>query len=370
MAHPLIFEAYPQLRDRLAWLPLGVFPTPVGKLEKLGREARLGSLYVKRDDLTSPRYGGNKVRKLEFLLADARRRGAQVVLTVGAAGSNHALATTIHGRQLGMRTILFLMDQPVARYVRRNLLLDHRHQAKLVSTSMRAMRFRIAWHYLGNATLRPPRRPYYIPAGGSTHVGCVGYVNAAFELKRQVQEGLLPEPDCLFVAAGTLGTASGLHLGCRLAGLKTRVIAVRVYEEWLCNPGNMAGLINRTCAYLRKLAPDVPQVCVSDDDVALLDGYFGRKYALFTEEGMQAVSMMRDLEGITLEGTYTGKALAGALDYSRRQGWQDKTILFWNTHNSVDLSAQADEVDYHELPRSFHRYFEAPLQELERAAAS
>jgi len=367
MEYPPLFETYPQLKDNVLWISLGDFPTPVQKLERLGREVGLDQLYVKRDDQSSTHYGGNKVRKLEFLLAEAQRKQADVLFTIGAVGSNHALATTIHGHRLGMRPILFLIDQPMARYARKNMLLDHCYHARMVSTSILAMPFRIVWHYLANTKLSPLRFPYYIPVGGSSPLSCLGYVNAAFELKKQVQEGLLPEPDYLFVRLGTMGTGSGLHLGCRLAGLKTEVVGVRVTERWMCNPRKMASLINKTCAYLRKFAPDVPRVRVSAGEITFLERYFGREYARFTEEGMEAVSMMKDLEGMQIEGTYTGKTLAGTLDYSNRNGWRDKVILFWNTYNSVDLSAQAAEVDYHELPEAFHRYFEMGLQELEAA---
>ena len=367
MEYPLLFGAYPQLKDGVPWVSLGDFPTPVRRLERLGREVGLDHLYVKRDDLSSIHYGGNKVRKLEFLLADAQRKQADVLFTIGAVGSNHALATTIHSQRLGMRAILFLIDQPMARYARKNMLLDHCYHARMVSTSILAMPFRIIRHYLANARLSPLRFPYYIPVGGSSPLGCLGYVNAAFELKKQVEEGLLPEPDYLFVPLGTMGTGSGLCLGCRLVGLKTEVIGVRVTERWMCNPRKMASLVNRTCAYLRRFAPDVPRVRVSAEEMTFLEEYFGREYARFTEQGMEAVSMMKNLEGIQIEGTYTGKTLAGTLDYSRRNGWQDKAILFWNTYNSVDLSARAGEVDYRKLPQAFHRYFEMPLQELDAA---
>jgi len=365
MNYPPLFTAYPQLKDRVPWVPLGDLPTPVLRADRLAREVGLNHLYVKRDDLTSTRYGGNKVRKLEFLLADAQRKRADVLITVGGVGSNHALATTIHGRRLGMRSILLLTDQPLARYVRTNMLLDHAHQAKMVKTSLRAMPWRIAWHYLSNARLSPLRFPYCIPAGGSSPLGCLGYVNAAFELKQQVEQGLLPEPDCVFVASGSVGTGSGLQLGCRLAGLKTQVINVRIYKATTCNARRIAFLMNRTCALLRRSGADVPGVRVSPHHVTILHDYVGEGYALFTEEGMRAVSMMKDLEGIALDGTYTGKSLAGALDYTRRRQWQDRVILFWDTYNSADLSAQAAGVDYHDLPRPFHPYFETPVQRLD-----
>jgi len=367
MEHPVLFEVSRQLRRRLPWTSLGEFPTPVKKLERLGREAGLGNLYVKRDDLSSPYYGGNKVRKLEFLLADAHRRHAPRVITVGGIGSNHALATTIHGRRVGLPATLLLVDQPPSSAARRNVLLDRLHGARLVKSSSAGLPLAALRARLVGLRVRPPALPYWIPLGGSSPLGTVGFVNGAFELKRQVEEGLLPEPDVIYVASGSMGTAAGLHLGCRLAGLKTRVIGVRVTPTWLCTARKTAALVNRTSAFLCRCDPALPRVTARAEAVTVLDDYFGREYGLFTEEGMRAVRMMRGLEGIQLEGTYTGKALAGALDQSRREVREDSTILFWNTYNSVDLSAEAAALDYHDLPTGFHAIFEQPLQELDAA---
>jgi len=366
MAHPVLFEAYPKLKENIPWVPLGDFPTPVHKLEKLGKEVGAETLYIKRDDLSSTIYGGNKVRKLEFVLAQAQQKKADTLITIGAAGTNHGLATTIHGHRLGMKSILILLDQPVAEYAKKNLLLDHLHNAKLVKTSMLRIVFTVLWQYLINMKPLQRRLPRYIPPGGSTPLGCLGYVNAAFELKAQVAEGLIPEPDYLFVALGTMGTGAGLHLGCRLADLKTRVIGIRVTERWMCSPQKWAALINNTNRYLRENDPEIPRIEVLPAELTFLDDYSGERYAQFTAEGMVAVSLMSSLEKIRLEGTYTGKALAGALDYMRKNHLQDKVLLFWNTHNSVDLSHLVKDMDYRQLPKSLHSYFESPNQELDR----
>jgi 1-aminocyclopropane-1-carboxylate deaminase/D-cysteine desulfhydrase-like pyridoxal-dependent ACC family enzyme len=362
---PPLFEAYPGLHERVPWIHLATLPTPVQRLSRLGEAVHVENLYVKCDDLTSSLYGGNKLRKLEFLLAEAKRRKARTVVTVGGVGSNHALATTIYGRQLGFRIVLVLVDQPVARYVRQNLLLDHYHGAKLVTTSKSTFPLRVLYHRLAGTDWRHLRLSFHIPFGGSTPLGCLGFVNAAFELRRQVQEGVLPEPDYVFVAVGTMGTASGLSLGFKLAGLKTQVVGVRVAPRSMANPEKWARLMNRSSCLLSGKDPSIPGVEVTQNELILLEDFFGGRYAQFTRKGMEAVRLMEERESIHLDGTYTGKALAGALDYIGRNQLERKVLLFWNTYNSADLSSLARGLDYRRLPKAVHRYFRLPCQELD-----
>ena len=359
---PLLFENYPKLKGRIPWIPLGNFPTPVQKLDNLGREIGAGSFYVKRDDLSSNIYGGNKIRKLEFLLAEARQRGANTLITGGGVGSNFSLATTIHGQRLGMRTILLLMDQPTAEYAKRNMLLDYYHQAKMLKTSSRLRRFMIGYQFLINIKPLKGKLPYVIVIGGSSELGSLGFINAAFELKKQVETGILPEPDYLFVAASSLGTFCGLWLGCQLANLKTKVVGVKVSSG---NTIGAANKINNICQYLRKTDPGFPHLKVSSSEVTILEDFRGERYAQFTKEGMKAILLMHSLEKIKLEGTYTGKTLAGTLDYIKKNHLEDRVLLFWNTYNSIDLSHLIKDIDYHKLPRPFHKYFELPNQEFE-----
>jgi D-cysteine desulfhydrase len=358
---PILFDVYPGL-ERVPWIELGEFPTPVEKLERFGREKGLEHLYIKRDDLSSKIYGGNKVRKLEFILADAREKRRRTLITLGAVGSNQVLATGIFGRRLGFRVEGLMMNQPNAEYVRRNLLMDKRCGIDLhYAPNTSALFLYLAFRYLAG-WLRGDR-PYYVPAGASSPIGNLGFVNASFELKAQVEEGLIPEPDYIIVAAGSLGTASGLELGCRLSGLKTRVVAVRVAMPWYVTAKRFASMVNRICEFMRRFSPSVPEIKLSAKEVVLLEDYLGGGYAHFTKEAMRAVEDMKKLEGIPLDGTYTGKALAGGIDWIMKRGLQDKVILFWNTYNSVDLSPLVKDVDYYSLPKPFHRYFKEPTQE-------
>ncbi|TKJ28206.1 hypothetical protein CEE39_10285 [bacterium (candidate division B38) B3_B38] len=358
----LLFETYPKLKGKIPWMPLGNFPTPVQKLDNLGKEIGAGSFYVKRDDLSSSIYGGNKIRKLEFLLAEAKQKGANTLITGGGIGSNFSLATTIHGQRLGMRTVLILMDQPTAEYAKKNMLLDYYHQAKMLKTSRRLRLFTIGYQFLINIKPLKGKLPYLIPIGGSSELGSLGFVNAAFELKKQVETGILPEPDYLFVSAGSLGTFCGLWLGCQVANLKTKVVGVNVSSA---NTVGAATKINKIYQYLWKTDPGLPRLKVSSSDLTILKDYRGERYARFTKEGMEAILLMHSLEKIKLDGTYSGKTLAGALDYIKKNHLEDKVLLFWNTYNSVDLSHLIKDIDYHKLPTPFHKYFELPKQEFE-----
>jgi 1-aminocyclopropane-1-carboxylate deaminase/D-cysteine desulfhydrase-like pyridoxal-dependent ACC family enzyme len=368
-----LFEQYPLLQEKLAHVPLGELPTPVQKLERLGAELGIGQLYIKRDDLSGKNYGGNKPRKLEFILGNALRSGAKEVITFGGAGSNHALATTIYSRQVGLKSISMLMPQPNARYVRRNLLMSHHCGAELhlcgaeleSARNMPLVYLATTYQFLQHR-LKTGRFPQLIPAGGSSPHGATGFVNAAFELKKQIIDGEMPEPDYIYTACGTMGTAAGLILGLRAAKLDSQVISVRVTSEKFVNTAGMIKLIDQTDSLLSALDASFPRFEFPSADIEIRHGYFGKQYALFTREGMEAVSLMRESEGIKLDGTYTGKALAALIDDAKSGGLRDKTALFWNTLNSRDFSGEISSVDYHGLPGGFHRYFETEVQPLDR----
>jgi len=367
-----LFKQYPRLEEKLPYISLGEFPTPVQKLERLGTELGVGHLYIKRDDLSGKLYGGNKPRKLEFILGSALRSGAREVITFGGAGSNHALATAIYARQAGLKSISMLMLQPNARYVRRNLLMSHYSGAELHSCGAQ---LESVWNMplvyiaticqLLRCRLKSGCFPQLIPPGGSSSLGVIGFMNAALELKEQIANGDMPEPEYIYVACGTMGTVAGLTLGLRAAKLNSRVVSVRVTSEKFVNTRGMIKLINRTNSLLHSLDSSFPRYEFSVTDVDIRHDYFGKRYALFTKEGMDAVSLIKDCEGIKLEGTYTGKTLAALIDDARSGKLQRGTVLFWNTLNSRDFSEAISNLDYHDLPRCFHRYFEEEVQPLD-----
>jgi 1-aminocyclopropane-1-carboxylate deaminase/D-cysteine desulfhydrase-like pyridoxal-dependent ACC family enzyme len=360
-----LFVRYPRLAERLPHVPLGEFPTPVDELPRPDGMATLGRLFIKRDDRTGRLYGGNKVRKLEFLLADAVRRDAQRVITVGFAGSNHALATAIYARQQGLRCISLLMPQANAGYVRDNLLASAGAGAELhACRSLNALKLAVVAH-TARCRLRDGHRPAFIPAGGSSPLGIAGYVNAAFELQAQVAAGILPEPDCLYVAFGSMGTAAGLALGLRAAGMKTRVVAIRVIGDDLASEARFRRHLAASATFLRDTDPGFPAVEVGADTVRIRNEFLGPGYARFTEAGAEAARALRAACGLPANGAYTAKAFAALLADARAGRLDGQVVLFWNTFNSRSLAPLMAGVGPHDLPRPFKRYFTEPVQPLD-----
>jgi 1-aminocyclopropane-1-carboxylate deaminase/D-cysteine desulfhydrase-like pyridoxal-dependent ACC family enzyme len=360
-----LFMLYPRLRQRLPYVSLGTFPTPVHRLQKIGTMLGLDNLYLKRDDQTGTIYGGNKVRKLEFLLGDVLQTNAKEIMTVGFAGSNHALATAIYAKQVGLTSLSLLMPQANAYYVRRNLLASHHYGARLrcYKSLWHLCLGIIGQHVRGVMANRTFTR--FIPAGGSCPLGVIGYVNATLELKDQISAGLLPEPDFVYVPLGSMGTSAGLTLGLKAAGLRTQVLPVRVIEQHVSSLKKLLCLIRETEALLSKSDSTFPCIEITKNDLSIRNDFLGEGYARFTDEGMAAAALMKTEAGIVLNGTYSAKAFSALVHDARKELLTGKTVLFWNTYNSRDLSTIAKGVDYHQLPRAFHRYFTDEIQSLD-----
>lgn len=356
-----LFDRFPDLGDRVAQLALGELPTPLDAWpgDELGLDC--ANLLVKRDDVSGVPYGGNKVRKLEFLLADARARDARGVITFGVAGSNHALATSIYAAACGLESYSMLTRQTNAAYVRRNLLTGLHAGAKLLPFDSEEDAAAEAGR-LAAETGDDGRALQIIRGGGSEPLGCLGFVNAGLELAEQIRRLSLPEPDCVYLPLGTVGTAAGLLTGLRLAGLKTRMVAIRVVREDIARPERFRALTRGTLDLLgceMSAGTGLPEI---------RHGFIGPGYARFTTEGVEAMATARDLLGIKLDGTYSGKAFAALLADLRSGSLAGKTVLFWNTYSSRQPPAEAMALDYRMLPEPFHYYFENPLQTLDPEA--
>lgn len=352
-AHPPLFEVYPHLANTVAHLDLGIFPTPVQQISHLGHP----NLWIKRDDLSSDLYGGNKVRKLEFVLAEAMRNGRKRVVTMGGIGTNHGLATAVFCDKLALDCTLLLFPQPVTRHVRQNLLLFQRFRAEL-----RYYRS-ILQTGLAFYTIERLRHPtaYYLYAGGSSPLGTLGFVNAAFELQRQIAAGEMPRPDYIFCPLGSNGTAAGLALGIALAGIDTTLCPVRVTASHLgpfpmATQGTVLTLMRQTLQLLARHNPHLVPPALHAPHV--FDAYFGRAYGDPTREGLAALNLLKEKEDIRLDPTYTSKTFAAVLDFIAQPANKDKTILYWHTYNSVDLSHHFTGLNYHTLPDRFHPFFE------------
>lgn len=323
-----LFAAYPALAAALDPVPLATLPTPVEALPAFGAHA-----WIKRDDLSHPVYGGNKVRKLEFVLAEMRRRGARAVYTLGATGTNAGIAASMVCEAEGIPCTVITFPQAESATVARNrqwlahFHARHEHRPTLWRAVLR--------YYLHPARLNP--RNYFLFAGCSNPVSTFGYVNAVFELRDQVRAGLCPEPAEIVVAVSSASTLAGLTLGVALAGLTTRVTGVRVAAERLgpfaaCTTGVVEGLERQALAMLH--AAGAARSVRKAPPVQLTGEYFGTGYGEVTPAATAAMQAFAEKAGIGLEGTYSGKAAACFLDRLRAG---EGPVLFWNTFNSRPL---------------------------------
>ncbi len=337
----LPFRSMNALLNPFPKVGLSRLPTPIRPLAGLGK-----GVFMKEDGLSGPVYGGNKIRKLEFLLGEALAEGRKSVVTYGAAGSNHALATAVCCRQLGLRAISILAPQKTSDHVRKNILMQHAAGAELhlcpdFSDFPEATE-KISNHWKQIDGIAP----YIIPAGGTNATGALGFVEAAFELARQMQ------PDVIYLPMGTGGTLAGLLVGLRLAGLDTRIEAIRVVEPAFRNETHVKKLCGELCVKLGT-GP-----LVEDSDIVIRDEFYGEDYGIPTPEGEEAVELFQSRESVQLENTYTGKTAAALLHDLRSGKLDGQTVLYWNTLNSRDFSEEIANIDFHALPPAFHPYFQ------------
>jgi D-cysteine desulfhydrase len=357
-----ILDAYPHLRACFHTVDIAALPTPLEPLPGV----IASPLHVKRDDLSGAPYGGNKVRKLAVLLGHAQAEGFQATLTYGCVGSNHALATAIYASRQGLRPYSVLYHQPVSHAVRRNLLRHHKTGATMSYCASSAEGQQATRRHFFEEFERCGRFPLIIAPGGSSPVGTLGFVAAAFELHAQVRAGRMPMPDVVYVPSGTMGTCIGLALGFAAAGMRTHVMGVAVTVPPYTSEEKARRLFDATRDLLRKCDASFPEIGFDDAAFTLRHGFLGEGYGRFTEVGSFAVRRVREAAGIGLEGTYTGKAFSALLADAETGALDDKTALFWDTYNARDLGPEIADVDYRALPASFHRYFEEEVQALDQ----
>ncbi len=275
-------------------------------------------------------WGGNKVRKLEWIIPEARRRGVRTLFTVGGIGTHWGLACALYAREHGLRTMLGLVDQPVDDHVREQLARLERSGAELHRyRDPRGLKLAAAW-LVARATLRDRRLPWYLPAGGSNPFGALAYVDAALEIAGQVEAGLLPEPATVVTAVGSGGTAAGLALGLRLAGLRTRVFGVVVNDAFPLDATVIAKLANQTADLLRERGAqgDLPRL--EAVNVTMRTDWLGSTYGDPTPASTAAVADA-ERDALHLEPVYTGKALAAIRDVGGTSEMPEP-ILWLNTH--------------------------------------
>ena len=294
---------------------------------------------MKSDDRSCALYGGNKPRKLEFVIGHALARGSRHLVTSGGLGTHHGLATAILGRAAGLTTSLVLVYQPITEEVRESLGLAAAWGAEMVygrnvpGAAIQSLRVLAASSLRGD-------RPYLVLAGGSSPRGDLGFVSAGLELGEQVRAGLLPEPAEIWVTVGTGGTAAGLVIGLKLAGLRTRLRGVLVTDILPPSPASLARAARAVLRLLRRMDPEIPMLRIGPEDFPLDRSQLGAGYGAPTEAGASAAAVAAE-QGVRLDLTYTAKCLAALREAARCGTLATGPVVFWNTLSSIDVSGTA-----------------------------
>jgi D-cysteine desulfhydrase len=314
---------------------LTTFPTPLEDAPRLSKELGARILF-KRDDLTGFALGGNKVRKIEFLLADALSKGSDVIVTGGGPQSNHARTTAAAARKAGMESFLVLSgDRPTES--NGNLLLD-----ELLGAEIRFLGggWRDTDAEIRNAAdelAARGRRPYIVPAGGSSVLGCCSYMLAVGELLSQLDAQAI-KPDYIVVTTGSCGTHAGILAGLKYHRRKIPVIGITVSRSVEEGTQRITRLVGETAGFL-----ETP-LSFDTNDIVIRDGYIGKGYAQITPEARRAIKLVAQSEGIFLDQVYTGKTMAGLIDLLHKGTLErGSTIVFWHTGGTPGLFGHAQD---------------------------
>ncbi|HSV85124.1 MAG TPA: D-cysteine desulfhydrase family protein [Levilinea sp.] len=309
-------------RIRIAHLP-----TPVEPMLRLARLLHGPRLWVKRDDQTGLATGGNKTRKLEFVLAEAQATGARTLITTGAAQSNHCRQTAALAARMDLQCILVLSgesgEQPDG-----NLLIDRLLGAKIVWSSRAEREAKLIETF--NSSWAAGERPYLIPLGASTATGALGYAYAFDELMKQEVR-----PDWIIVASSSAGTQAGLVLGARRAGWSGKILGISIDHYATELQARVAALATEASERFGE------KIHFAAAEILVNDGYLGAGYSMMGTPEIEAIRLFAANEGLLLDPVYTARAAAGMIDLIRRDFFkEEETILFWHTGGIPALFAR------------------------------
>jgi D-cysteine desulfhydrase family pyridoxal phosphate-dependent enzyme len=324
--------------ESLARFPLAQLPTPIEELKSLSRELGGPELLIKRDDQTGLAFGGNKTRKLEFLVGQALEQGANTLVTAGAAQSNHCRQTAAAAAKAGLRCEL-LLNGTKPELPNGNLLLDELLGARIhwVQRFEREAKLR----ELSDQLRQEGRNPYVIPVGGSNGVGATGYVLAMVEMVEQLR-GINRRVDHVVFASSSGGTQAGIVVGAKVTGFDGKLHGVSVdkddrggapYED------ELADIANETAKYIGFDA----QFAARDFNVDY--SYLGGGYGVVSDLEREAIRLLGSREGIVLDPVYTGRSTGALIDLIRKKTFRsDETVLFWHTGGAPALFAYAKDL--------------------------
>ena len=303
-------------------------PTPIEELPRLSSTLGGPRIFVKRDDQTGLAFGGNKTRKLEFLIAEAQEQGAKMLISAGAIQSNHCRQTAAAAAKFGFECVLVLTGQ-LPEQASANLLLDELFGAKIINVSDRADRDRVLKETFDKAT-SDEKKPYLVPYGGSSPTGALGYAFAMEEFMKQNVNA-----DWIVFGTSSGGTHAGLVLGQRVFGYKGKVLGISIdeSEDWL--KGHVSALASSASEKFGKRIEFTPAGVLANAD------YCRAGYGVLTDAEREAVRLFASKEGLLLDPVYTGRAAAGLIDLVRKGFFKkDETVLFWHTGGQPAMFAE------------------------------
>ncbi len=311
--------------DRIRFAHL---PTPIEEMKRLSAELGGPRLFVKRDDATGLALGGNKTRKLEFLVADALAKSARTLVTAGAAQSNHCRQTAAAAAKFGMGCVLVLdgrePDEPSA-----NLLLDRLFGARIVWVADRKDRERTQRETCGKLDAAG-EKTYFVPYGGSSPIGAMGY---AFAVEEVLAQGI--DADWFVFGTSSGGTHAGLALGARLFGYRGKVLGISIDESEAWLKARVSTLASNASELLGR------RIEIRPEEILANDSYCSAGYGVLTGAEREAVTLFARTEGLLLDPVYTGRAAAGLVDLIRKGCFgKDESVLFWNTGGQPALFAE------------------------------
>jgi D-cysteine desulfhydrase family pyridoxal phosphate-dependent enzyme len=317
---------------KILWrLKFAHLPTPIELLPRLSDTLGGPQIFVKRDDLTGLAFGGNKTRKLEYLLAEAQAAGAKTLITAGAIQSNHCRQTAAAAARFNMECVLVLVGTEPT-FPSGNLLLDRFLGAEVVWTSREARDEVLSSAY--ESAEKVGRRPYLIPYGGSNPTGAAAYAYAIKELMDQYKDSPLDGqlPDWIVFPSSSGGTQAGMVVGKQVYAFSGSVLGISVDEPAELLKGRIAELANRTASYLGEAGGYKPV------DILVNSDYLGEGYAVMGAAEREAMKLFARKEGLLLDPVYTGRAAAGLLDLIRKGYFKpEDRILFWHTGGTPAL---------------------------------
>lgn len=323
--------------DHLPRFHLAEFPTPVHSLEVLTKRYNGPDIFIKRDDLTSLGLGGNKTRKLEFLVGEALKQGKDTLVTAGGIQSNHCRLTAASARKAGLDCHLVLNGDP-PEISNGNLLLDKIFGATIHFCKREDRDNRL--FQVGNELTDTGRKPFVIPVGGSNSIGSVGYVDGMLELVRQLNNMSIT-PDAIVFASSSGGTQAGLALGAKITGFKGDILGISI-DQTKTGPDPFPPVLTRIANSTADRIGSDTRMAASD--FSLNCDYLGAGYGMPGELEFNAIRNLSLDEGILLGPVYTARAMGGLLDLIEKGYFtKDQTVLFWHTGGTPELFAWAEQ---------------------------